>query len=50
MDEETFSVFAPTPGAMHEAQDFISDVCKDDVNKKFFNLFLKNSVITGGTF
>ncbi|XP_033835083.1 polyribonucleotide nucleotidyltransferase 1, mitochondrial [Periophthalmus magnuspinnatus] len=30
MDEETFSVFAPTPGAMHEAQDFISEICKDD--------------------
>ncbi|XP_075932081.1 polyribonucleotide nucleotidyltransferase 1, mitochondrial isoform X1 [Anarhichas minor] len=30
MDEETFSVFAPTPGAMNEAQDFISEICKDD--------------------
>uniref|UniRef100_A0A667ZK37 Polynucleotide phosphorylase 1 n=1 Tax=Myripristis murdjan TaxID=586833 RepID=A0A667ZK37_9TELE len=30
MDEETFSVFAPTPGAMNEAQDFITEVCKDD--------------------
>ncbi|KAA8583573.1 hypothetical protein FQN60_014781 [Etheostoma spectabile] len=30
VDEETFSVFAPTPGAMNEAQDFISDICKDD--------------------
>ncbi|XP_068423899.1 polyribonucleotide nucleotidyltransferase 1, mitochondrial [Clinocottus analis] len=30
VDEETFSVFAPTPGAMHEAQEFISEVCKDD--------------------
>ncbi|KAG7253828.1 hypothetical protein CRUP_037930, partial [Coryphaenoides rupestris] len=30
VDEETFSVFAPTPGAMNEAQDFIADVCKDD--------------------
>uniref|UniRef100_A0AAQ5XB96 Polyribonucleotide nucleotidyltransferase 1, mitochondrial n=1 Tax=Amphiprion ocellaris TaxID=80972 RepID=A0AAQ5XB96_AMPOC len=30
VDEETFSVFAPTPGAMHEAQDFISEICKDD--------------------
>ncbi|CAL8257857.1 unnamed protein product [Arctogadus glacialis] len=30
VDEETFSVFAPTPGAMNEAQDFITDVCKDD--------------------
>lgn len=32
VDEETFSVFAPTPGAMNEAQDFIADVCKDDVS------------------
>ncbi|XP_071756164.2 polyribonucleotide nucleotidyltransferase 1, mitochondrial [Centroberyx gerrardi] len=30
VDEETFSVFAPTPGAMNEAQEFISDICKDD--------------------
>ncbi|XP_074532626.1 polyribonucleotide nucleotidyltransferase 1, mitochondrial [Halichoeres trimaculatus] len=30
VDEETFSVFAPTPGAMHEAQDFIREICKDD--------------------
>lgn len=30
VDEETFSVFAPTPGAMSEAQSFISDICKDD--------------------
>lgn len=30
MDEETFSVFAPTPGAMHEAQEFINEICKDD--------------------
>ncbi|KAM6922393.1 polyribonucleotide nucleotidyltransferase 1, mitochondrial [Lycodopsis pacificus] len=30
LDEETFSVFAPTPGAMNEAQDFISEICKDD--------------------
>uniref|UniRef100_A0A3Q3H163 polyribonucleotide nucleotidyltransferase n=1 Tax=Labrus bergylta TaxID=56723 RepID=A0A3Q3H163_9LABR len=30
VDEETFSVFAPTPGAMHEAQDFIGEICKDD--------------------
>ncbi|XP_061826627.1 polyribonucleotide nucleotidyltransferase 1, mitochondrial [Nerophis lumbriciformis] len=30
MDEETFSVFAPTPGALSEAQDFISEICKDD--------------------
>ncbi|XP_051284882.1 polyribonucleotide nucleotidyltransferase 1, mitochondrial [Dicentrarchus labrax] len=30
VDEETFSVFAPTPGAMSEAQDFITDICKDD--------------------
>lgn len=31
VDEETFSVFAPTPHAMHEAQEFITDICKDDV-------------------
>lgn len=32
MDEETFSVFAPTPSAMHEARDFITELCKDDVS------------------
>ncbi|KAI2657371.1 Polyribonucleotide nucleotidyltransferase 1, mitochondrial [Labeo rohita] len=31
VDEETFSVFAPTPGAMNEAQEFIRDVCRDDI-------------------
>ncbi|KAM8851667.1 polyribonucleotide nucleotidyltransferase 1, mitochondrial isoform 1-T1 [Synchiropus picturatus] len=30
VDEETFSVFAPTPIAMNEAQDFITEICKDD--------------------
>lgn len=30
VNEETFSVFAPTPGAMNEAQDLIGDICKDD--------------------
>uniref|UniRef100_A0A803SN41 polyribonucleotide nucleotidyltransferase n=1 Tax=Anolis carolinensis TaxID=28377 RepID=A0A803SN41_ANOCA len=30
VDEETFSIFAPTPAAMHEAQEFITEVCKDD--------------------
>ncbi|XP_037542802.1 polyribonucleotide nucleotidyltransferase 1, mitochondrial [Nematolebias whitei] len=30
VDEESFSVFAPTPGAMNEAQDFIGEICKDD--------------------
>ncbi|XP_042562413.1 polyribonucleotide nucleotidyltransferase 1, mitochondrial [Clupea harengus] len=30
LDEETFCVFAPTPGAMSEAQEFIVEVCKDD--------------------
>ncbi|KAL0964527.1 hypothetical protein UPYG_G00325190 [Umbra pygmaea] len=30
VDEETFSVFAPTPGAMNEAQEFITEICKDD--------------------
>ena len=32
VDEETFSIFAPKPGAMHEARDFITDICKDDVS------------------
>ncbi|XP_064411742.1 polyribonucleotide nucleotidyltransferase 1, mitochondrial isoform X2 [Latimeria chalumnae] len=30
LDEETFSVFAPTPNAMHEAGEFINEICKDD--------------------
>nr|XP_023412937.1 polyribonucleotide nucleotidyltransferase 1, mitochondrial [Loxodonta africana] len=30
VDEETFSVFAPTPSAMHEARDLITEICKDD--------------------
>ncbi|XP_063297475.1 polyribonucleotide nucleotidyltransferase 1, mitochondrial [Pelobates fuscus] len=30
VDEETFSVFAPTPSAMHEAREFINEICKDD--------------------
>ncbi|XP_033001006.1 polyribonucleotide nucleotidyltransferase 1, mitochondrial isoform X2 [Lacerta agilis] len=30
IDEETFSVFAPTPSAMHEAREFITAICKDD--------------------
>uniref|UniRef100_A0A5G2R6M2 Polyribonucleotide nucleotidyltransferase 1, mitochondrial n=1 Tax=Sus scrofa TaxID=9823 RepID=A0A5G2R6M2_PIG len=30
VDEETFSIFAPTPSAMHEAKDFITEICKDD--------------------
>ncbi|KAL4693810.1 hypothetical protein H8959_013075 [Pygathrix nigripes] len=29
-ETETFSVFAPTPSAMHEARDFITEICKDD--------------------
>lgn len=37
VDEETFSVFAPTPGAMNEAQDFITEVCKDDVSLSWNN-------------
>lgn len=36
VDEETFSVFAPTPGAMNEAQVFIGEVCKDDVSLQHF--------------
>ncbi|NXD71301.1 PNPT1 nucleotidyltransferase, partial [Eolophus roseicapillus] len=37
LDEETYSVFAPTPTAMHEAREFIHDICKDDqeVNLEF---------------
>ncbi|XP_068088525.1 polyribonucleotide nucleotidyltransferase 1, mitochondrial isoform X1 [Hyperolius riggenbachi] len=30
VDEEVFSVFAPTPSAMHEAREFISEICRDD--------------------
>ncbi|XP_052054691.1 polyribonucleotide nucleotidyltransferase 1, mitochondrial [Apodemus sylvaticus] len=30
VDEETFSIFAPTPTAMHEARDFITEICRDD--------------------
>ncbi|XP_068796011.1 polyribonucleotide nucleotidyltransferase 1, mitochondrial isoform X1 [Struthio camelus] len=30
LDEETYSVFAPTPSAMHEAREFIREICKDD--------------------
>uniref|UniRef100_A0A8C8VEH8 polyribonucleotide nucleotidyltransferase n=1 Tax=Pelusios castaneus TaxID=367368 RepID=A0A8C8VEH8_9SAUR len=30
LDEEMFSIFAPTPSAMHEAQEFINEICKDD--------------------
>ncbi|XP_042141461.1 polyribonucleotide nucleotidyltransferase 1, mitochondrial isoform X2 [Peromyscus maniculatus bairdii] len=30
VDEETFSIFAPTPSAMHEARDFITEICRDD--------------------
>nr|XP_055026669.1 polyribonucleotide nucleotidyltransferase 1, mitochondrial [Misgurnus anguillicaudatus] len=30
VDEETFSVFAPTPSAMNEAQEFMKEICKDD--------------------
>ncbi|MEQ2269332.1 Polyribonucleotide nucleotidyltransferase 1, mitochondrial [Xenotaenia resolanae] len=29
-DEETFSVFAPTPGAMNEVQDLIKEIYTDD--------------------
>lgn len=34
VDEETFSVFAPTPGAMSEAQEFITEICKDDQDQQ----------------
>ncbi|XP_054584145.1 polyribonucleotide nucleotidyltransferase 1, mitochondrial isoform X2 [Eptesicus fuscus] len=30
VDEETFSIFAPIPSAMHEARDYIMEICKDD--------------------
>ncbi|KAI7805177.1 polyribonucleotide nucleotidyltransferase 1, mitochondrial [Triplophysa rosa] len=30
VDEETFSLFAPTPSAMNEAQEFMREICKDD--------------------
>ncbi|XP_066482179.1 polyribonucleotide nucleotidyltransferase 1, mitochondrial isoform X1 [Tiliqua scincoides] len=30
IDEESFSVFAPTPAAMQEAREFITEICKDD--------------------
>lgn len=45
VDEETFSIFAPTPSAMHEARDFITEICKDDVRidlliVSFFLLFV----------
>lgn len=42
VDEETFSVFAPTPGAMNEAQEFISDICKDDVSPSLIRGFIMN--------
>lgn len=32
VDEETFSVFAPTPGAMNEVLEFITEISKDDVS------------------
>uniref|UniRef100_A0A669Q5U1 polyribonucleotide nucleotidyltransferase n=1 Tax=Phasianus colchicus TaxID=9054 RepID=A0A669Q5U1_PHACC len=37
LDEETYSMFAPTPSAMHEAREFIGELCKDDqeVNLEF---------------
>lgn len=34
VDEETFSVFAPTPSAMSEAQEFITEICKDDQDQQ----------------
>ncbi|XP_043111106.1 polyribonucleotide nucleotidyltransferase 1, mitochondrial isoform X2 [Puntigrus tetrazona] len=30
VDEETFSVFAPSPGAMSEVQELIRGICRDD--------------------
>ncbi|XP_072525922.1 polyribonucleotide nucleotidyltransferase 1, mitochondrial [Salminus brasiliensis] len=34
VDEETFSVFAPTPNAMNEAQELITEICKDDQDQQ----------------
>ena len=34
VDEETFSIFAPTPSAMHEARDFITDIRKNDQERQ----------------
>lgn len=28
-------MFAPTPSAMHEAREFIGELCKDDVRTNF---------------
>lgn len=33
-------MFAPTPGAMSEAQEFIVEVCKDDVRDIFVQVWL----------
>ncbi|XP_075059947.1 polyribonucleotide nucleotidyltransferase 1, mitochondrial [Mixophyes fleayi] len=30
IDEEAFSIFAPTPSAMQEAREFLNEMCKDD--------------------
>uniref|UniRef100_A0A3Q1EKQ6 polyribonucleotide nucleotidyltransferase n=1 Tax=Acanthochromis polyacanthus TaxID=80966 RepID=A0A3Q1EKQ6_9TELE len=46
VDEETFSVFAPTPGAMHEAQDFISEICKDDQEQQLEFGAIYTAIIT----
>uniref|UniRef100_A0A8C8IW50 polyribonucleotide nucleotidyltransferase n=1 Tax=Oncorhynchus tshawytscha TaxID=74940 RepID=A0A8C8IW50_ONCTS len=43
VDEETFSVFAPTPGAMNEAQEFITEICKDDLYPNMSAVLLHNS-------
>ncbi len=40
-------MFAPTPGAMNEAQAFISDICKDDVSLHHLKncIFLKKLML-----
>uniref|UniRef100_A0A8I5ZRL9 polyribonucleotide nucleotidyltransferase n=1 Tax=Rattus norvegicus TaxID=10116 RepID=A0A8I5ZRL9_RAT len=43
VDEETFSIFAPTPTAMHEARDFITEICRDDV---IYILFVLTKLIS----
>ncbi|XP_078466166.1 polyribonucleotide nucleotidyltransferase 1, mitochondrial [Lampetra fluviatilis] len=34
LDEESYSVFAPTPDAMNEAREFIDNICKDDQEQR----------------
>ncbi|KAK7807275.1 hypothetical protein U0070_016647 [Myodes glareolus] len=41
IDEETFSIFAPTPSAMHEARDFITEICRDDQEQQDTGVMVK---------